>query len=118
MSINSIPFILIKCLLLTIIIELIVALILGVRDKKDILNIILVNVITNPIIVMSQILLYLKFGYKIEIIGVAILEVLVVPVEGLIYKKVLKYNKINPILLSLILNASSLIIGGFINTFI
>lgn len=115
MSINSIPFILIKCLLLTIIIELIVALILGIRDKKDILNVILVNVITNPIVVMSQILLYLRFGYTIEIIGVIILEILVVPVEGLIYKKVLNYRKINPILLSLILNASSLIIGGFIN---
>lgn len=115
MSINNIPFILIECLLLTIIIELVLALILGVRDKKDILNIILVNVITNPIVVMSQILLYLKFGYKIEIIGLIILEILVVPVEGLIYKKVLKYKKINPILLSLILNAASLVIGGFIN---
>ena len=118
MNVNNIPFILIKCLLLTIIIELIMALILGVRDKKDILNVILVNIITNPIVVMSQILLYLYFGYKIEIIGVAILEILVVPIEGLIYKKVLNYKKINPILLSLILNASSLIIGGFINTFI
>lgn len=116
MSINNIPFILIKCLLLTIIIELIIALILGVRDKKDIINVILVNVITNPIVVMSQILLYLRFGYKIEIIGVIILEILVVPVEGLIYKKVLDYKKINPILLSLILNVSSLLIGGFINT--
>ena len=118
MILNDIPFIMIRCLLLTILIELTLALILGIRDKKDIINVILVNVITNPVVVMSQILLYLRFGYKIEIIGVAILEILVVPVEGLIYKKVLKYNKINPILLSLILNASSLIIGGFINTFI
>lgn len=115
MSINNIPFILIKCLLLTIIIELSLALILGVRDKKDIINVILVNVITNPIVVMSQILLYLNFGYTIEVIGIVILEILVVPIEGLIYKKVLNYKKINPFILSLILNASSLIIGGFIN---
>ena len=116
MNINNIPFILIKCLLLTITIELIIALILGVRDKKDIINVILVNVITNPIVVMSQILLYLRFGYIIETIGVIVLEILVVPVEGLIYKKVLDYKKINPILLSLILNMSSLLIGGLINT--
>ena len=115
MSINNIPFILIKCLLLTIIIELSLALILGVRDKKDIINVILVNIITNPIVVMSQILLYLNFGYTIEVIGIVVLEILVVPIEGLIYKKVLNYKKINPFILSLILNASSLIIGGFIN---
>jgi hypothetical protein len=101
--------------LLTIIIELIIALILGVRNKKDIINIILVNVITNPIVVMSQTLLYIKFGYNIEMIGIAILEVLVVLVEGLIYKKVLNYKKINPILLSLILNALSFLIGELIN---
>ena len=115
MSLNSLPLLLIRCLLLTIIIELIIALILGVRDKKDIINIILVNVITNPIVVMSQTLLYIKFGYNIEMIGIAILEVLVVLVEGLIYKKVLNYKKINPILLSLILNALSLLIGELIN---
>ena len=88
MSLNSLPLLLIRCLLLTVIIELIIALILGVRNKKDIINIILVNVITNPIVVMSQTLLYIKFGYNIEMIGIAILEVLVVLVEGLIYKKV------------------------------
>jgi len=115
MSLNSLPLLLIRCLLLTIIIELIIALILGVRNKKDIINIILVNVITNPIVVMSQTLLYIKFGYNIEMIGIAILEVLVVLVEGLIYKKVLNYKKINPILLSLILNALSFLIGELIN---
>lgn len=115
MSLNSLPLLLIRCLLLTVIIELIIALILGVRNKKDIINIILVNVITNPIVVMSQTLLYIKFGYNIEMIGIAILEVLVVLVEGLIYKKVLNYKKINPILLSLILNALSFLIGELIN---
>lgn len=115
MSLNSLPLLLIRCLLLTIIIELIIALILGIRDKKDIINIILVNIITNPVVVMSQTLLYIKFGYNIEMIGIAILEVLVVLVEGLIYKKVLNYKKINPILLSLILNALSFLIGELIN---
>lgn len=117
MNINDLPLLLIKCLALTIVIELIISLLLGVRDKKDILNIILVNVITNPVVVMSQVLLYLRFGYKIEIIGVIILEVLVVIVEGLIYRKVLNYKRINPLLLALILNASSFLIGELINMF-
>lgn len=115
MNLNSLPIIMVRCLLLTIIIELIVALILGVRDKKDIINVILVNVITNPVVVVSQALLYIKFGYTIEMIGIGILEVVVVIVEGLIYKKVLKYNKLNPILLSLLLNATSFFIGELIN---
>lgn len=115
MSISNLPLLLIRCLLLTIVIELIVALILSVRDKKDIINIILVNVITNPVVVMTQTLLYVKFGSSIELIGIIILEILVVLVEGLIYKKVLDFKKINPLLLSLLLNASSFFIGELIN---
>ena len=115
MDLSNLPIIMIRCLLLTIIIELIVALILGVRDKKDILNVILVNIITNPVVVVSQTILYIKFGYNVEMIGIAILEVLVVIVEGLIYKKVLDYKKINPFLLSLLLNAASFFIGELIN---
>ena len=111
----NVPLILLEALLLTLIIELIVALILSVRDKKDILNIILVNVITNPALVTMQLLLYVNFGYKVELIGIIIMEILVVFIEGLIYKKELKYNAINPFLLSLLLNASSLFIGKVIS---
>lgn len=115
MSISNLPLLLIRCLLLTLLIELVVALILNVRNKKDIINIILVNVITNPVVVMTQTLLYIKFGTFIEFIGIIILEILVVLIEGLIYRKVLDYNKINPLVLSLLLNASSFFIGELIN---
>ena len=115
MNLNNLPLILIRCLLLTIIIELIVALILSVRDKKDIINVILVNVLTNPLVVMTQMILYIKFGYNVEIIGIVIFEILAFLIEGLIYKKVLIYDKINPFLLSLLLNASSFFIGELIN---
>lgn len=118
MSLNNIPFIMIRCLVLTIIIELLLALILGVRNKKDIINVILVNVITNPIVVMTPIILYLNFGSLISKISLLILEVLTVLVEGLIYKKVLEYKKINWFLLSLILNVTSFIIGEVINYFV
>jgi len=41
------------CLFSTIIIEVLVAILCGVRDKKDILNIILVNAFTNPLVVLT-----------------------------------------------------------------
>ena len=115
MNLNNIQVLMARCLILTIIIELVLALILGIRNKKDIINVILVNVITNPIVVLTPILIYLKFGHTMEIISIIVLEVLTVIVEGLIYKKVLDYKKINPILLSLILNAASYLIGEVIN---
>ena len=64
MSINELPMIMIRCLLLTIIIEIIVGLILGIRNKKDIINIILVNIVTNPIVVSIPILVLVKYGYS------------------------------------------------------
>lgn len=118
MILDNLPLIMIRCLLLTIIIELIIALILGVRDKKDIINVILVNVITNPIVVLTPIIVYIRFGNIYSRIVLYILEIFTVVVEGLIYKKVLKYKKINGFLLSLILNVASFLIGEVINNFV
>lgn len=118
MIFDNLPLLMLRCLLLTIIIELILALILGIRDKKDIINVVLVNIITNPIVVLTPIIIYLKFGAIISRISLIILEILTVLVEGLIYKKVLKFNKINGLLLSLILNLASFLIGELINNFI
>ncbi|MBR3512412.1 MAG: hypothetical protein IKN74_05610 [Clostridia bacterium] len=118
MILDNLPLIMLRCLLLTIIIELILALILGIRDKKDIINVILVNVITNPIVVLTPIIIYLNYGSTIRRVSLYILEVLTVIVEGLIYKKVLNYKKINCFLLSLILNVASFLIGEVINYFV
>ena len=115
MNLSNLPYIMIKCLLCTIIIEVFMAFILKVRDKKDFLNIILVNVITNPIVVTVPVLMAIKYSYRTSIISLIVLEILTVFIEGLIYLKVLKYRKINPLLLSLILNASSYFIGEVIN---
>ena len=115
MSISELPIIMVKCLFLTIIIEMIIGILLGIRNKKDILNIILVNIVTNPIVVTIPILIYLYFGYKYEIISLYILEIITVIVEGFIYLKVLNNKKINPFLLSLLLNLSSYLIGELIN---
>lgn len=117
MTIDELPIVMARCLFFTILIELIVALILKVRDKKDILNIILVNTMTNPLLVSLTV--YITYNRIFNrILSVIILELLVVLIEGFTYKKVLKYKKINPFILSLILNASSYFIGEIINYFI
>lgn len=117
MTIDELPIVMARCLFFTILIELIVALILKVRDKKDILNIILVNTMTNPLLVSLTV--YITYNRIFNrTLSVIVLELLVVLIEGFTYKKVLKYKKINPFIISLILNASSYFIGEIINYFI
>ena len=111
MLINDIPRIMVTCLLITIIIEVIFALLFKVRDKKDILNVILANIITNPVVVILPHYISFNYGFKLYDIVLLILEILAVIVEGFIYHKYLKYKKINPYLLSLLLNVLSYFIG-------
>lgn len=106
------------CLSCTIIIELIVAIILKIKDKKDLLYIILVNIITNPLVVSISLYINIKYGLNIRNISMIILEVSAFIIEALIYLKVLKYKRINPFILSLILNGSSYFIGELINRFL
>ena len=117
MNINELPLIMLICLSSTIVIELIMSLLLGIRNKKDILNVILVNIMTNPLIV--SIIMYITYNRIFNTtISIIILEILVVLIEGFTYKKVLTFDKINPYVLSLILNISSYFIGGLLNNII
>jgi hypothetical protein len=111
MLIKDIPKIMAICLGITIVIEVIFAYLFKVRDKKDLLNIVLANIITNPVIVTVTILINYKFGSTYYYISLVILEILVVIVEGLLYKKYLCFNKINPFLLSMLLNILSYVSG-------
>lgn len=117
MNINELPLIMLICLSSTIMIELITSLLLGIRNKKDILNVILVNIMTNPLVV--SILMYITYNRLFNTtISIIILEILVILTEGFTYKKVLTFDKINPYVLSLILNISSYFIGGLLNNII
>lgn len=115
MLINELPLLMLKCLIITIVIEIILSLILKVKTKKDILNIILVNIVTNPLVVSIPVLINISLGILERHICLLILEVFTVLFEGFIYYKYLNYKKINPFLLSLILNLSSYLIGEVIN---
>ena len=104
---------LIVSLTLTLIIELTVSVILGIREKEDIKIVFLANVFTNPIVVyISNCVLYFRL-FNIYFIVVAILEIFALVAEFWIYKKHLKYNKISPFKLSLIANCCSFGIGLF-----
>lgn len=112
---DSILRIFIKCLILTIIIELLVAIIIGIRKREDIINILLVNIMTNPLINSVGLVINLNYGIIGYRIYILIIELINVFVEGFIYKKYLRTKKINPYLLSFILNLSSFGLGEIIN---
>lgn len=112
---QNLPLILVRCLLLTILIEGVTALILGVRSKKDLLNTVLVNLITNPVVVFSVFTVGYFFGNRVRMPLEYAEEIAVVLIEGLIYNKVMDYRKINPFLLSLILNGASYACGFIFN---
>lgn len=115
MIINDLPLIMLKCLLCTIIIEVIIAIIFGIRGKKDILNVILVNIVTNPLVTSIPVFINIKYGILERHIVLFVLEIFTLVFEASIYKKYLDYKKIKPFLVSLILNLGSYILGLLIN---
>ena len=117
MLIEDLPIVMLRSLLITIFVEIIVAIILRYR-KKDLLNVLLVNILTNPLLNSLVVYINVYYGLMARNISLLILEILVVIIEGIIYQKYLDSRKINGYVLSLILNASSYIIGMIINNFI
>ena len=117
MSIKDLPKVMLISLVCTIIIECFIALIMGYR-KKDLLNVLLVNILTNPLVSSITIYFNYYYGLKGRIVSLIILELLTLFVEGFIYYKYLKKRKINGYLLSLILNVSSYLLGLLINEII
>lgn len=118
MLINELPILMVRSLVCTIIIELLVAILLGIRNKKDILNVILVNVITNPLVAVIPVYFNCFYSLKMRNIVLIILEILTLIFEGYVYRKYINYKKINPFILSLILNSCSYFIGEVINRFL
>lgn len=102
---------LIISLILTIFIELLISILIGIRNKNDIITIIAVNTLTNPIVVFIANLLN---NFKIVLLYwaiVIIMEFIVIFIEGKIYEKILNYKKISGFRLSFINNAISFSFG-------
>jgi len=75
----------------------------------------MVNILTNPLLVSITFSIGAFYGTTYQNIFTLVLELLAFLTEGFIYQKVLINKKINPYLLSLILNLSSYLIGHIIN---
>ena len=96
------------CLIGTLLIEVTLALALGVRGWDDIEKVILINILTNPVLVT---ILFLLNRMRVEVKAIFFiqlgLEVVVVILEGMYYKRKLQKERMNPFLLSMVLNAVS-----------
>ena len=102
----------IKPLFLTLLFELSAAFLLGLR-RKGLLLVFLVNVITNPSLVLVCAFLMYNLGRGTFYLSVLlILEILVVYIEYLFFRNYLPDRK-NPLFLSLVLNLVSFI-GGLL----
>jgi hypothetical protein len=77
---------LVVSLILTILFEAGIFLLIGKRKKKDLLLVMLVNVITNPVVVLSYWLAVLYTNWN-HVLVTMLLELFAVLTEGYYYKK-------------------------------
>lgn len=115
MRLDGIPYYMLRSLIITALIEVLLAFILSKR-KRDLINVILANMITNPLVVTIPIYFGLISGVRYSNISLLLLELITVLIEGLLYKKY-NSNRVNPWVLSTILNISSFCLGSLINMY-
>lgn len=96
--------------ILTIIIEILVAILYKI-DKKELKYVALAQ-LTNPILNISAYLMYI-YGIRLTTFIIAMLELIVVIIEGLIYNTITKIRK--PMMFSLIANIASYSFGVIID---
>ena len=106
---------LIISLMLTLIIELSVSLIIGIRKEEDIISVIAVNTLTNPIVVFIANIIYGLGNKLLYWVIVIIMEIIVVFVEGKIFDKALSFKKLSGLKVSFINNFISFTLGLIIS---
>jgi len=107
---------LILSLLLTVALETGFFLLTGKRDKKDLLLVVLVNILTNPVVVLSFYMAVIYTGWNQTVIKIP-LELFAIITEGYYYKKYGRGFK-RPYLFSAAANMFSFWIGVIIQIFI
>lgn len=117
MVIKEIILTLAVCLLLTLVLEEITALIVGVRKGFDLTVILFSNLLTNPAVVYAGIA-FASFTKVPRPVYVTVLELAAFITEALIYRKLLYTKRPSPFLLSLILNCVSFFIGTTLSSLI
>ena len=105
------------CLILTITVELIVAKSLGVKDNQALLIVVAAQVLTNPIAVFITSALVDVVANDVQYWACVItVELVVITVEGLIYK--VKRVSNTPWTLSILANLASVSVGILVQTLI
>lgn len=94
-------------LALTLLLELAAAAILGLRRPRDLCLVALVNILTNPLVVLTLNLTWFFTQTSPGWLLTAGLEITAFLAEGLLYRNRLTQQRFNPFALSLILNAIS-----------
>ena len=103
-------------LLRTVLIEGIAAWLFGIRNRRDLMLIVLVNAFTNPLLhLLAREFRTVIFGKAASVLVLAVLELLVVFTEGWIYQKGSEMS--HPYRISIILNMCSLT-GGLLWSFL
>jgi hypothetical protein len=100
-------------LLLTLILEVCFALLYRIHDKRDLGLLILVNILTNPLVVMSYYLV-IHYSHLNRIAVVVVLELLAILTEGYYYRTYGKTFR-RPMLFALYVNLFSFCIGQLLN---
>lgn len=111
---SDLPLILVRSLTITLAIETAAAALLGVRSMRGILIVALVNVLTNPLLVLCTFLAQYVTVRTVYCVILFFFEAAAVLAEGLIYRRTVR-TKLHPLLLSLILNACSFGAGVAVN---
>lgn len=102
---------LIISLILAVFIELLISILIGIRKRNDVITIIAVNTLTNPIVVFTANILN---NYEILLLYwpiVIFMELIVILIEGKLYDRTLNFKKISGLKLSFINNIISFGIG-------
>jgi hypothetical protein len=98
-------------LLLTILIEVFVALMFGYKSKKEILSVILLNFITQPVLSLFLVVNSYFSLISVNIQSMLLLEIIVILVEWQLLVYALRRNPKRLFVLSLVMNLASFAIG-------
>lgn len=101
-------------LLLTIIIETCTSLMMGIKNKDDLIVIFWANVLTNPVVVFTANMAQLTESAIFGKVVICILEISVIIVEYIVFKKFLEYSKKKLLYLAIVNNVLSYSIGVII----
>ena len=101
---------LVTALVLTAVIEAACGFIIGIRSRRGQLVILLANLITNPLLNCILILVSFYISPSLFYYCLVPLEIIVILAEGAIYRSILR-PRMQPFLLSAVLNSCSLFLG-------